>query len=130
MLKQTVAEAERAIDAIIAADPDLAAKGRIITSVRGVGPKTMRVILAELPELGLLTAQSIAALCGLAPYHRKSGKSDRGAKSKAAALRSNAQPSSPPGPWCSTIHGPESSPSACATTEALQGCASSPSRGA
>jgi transposase len=79
-LKQTVAEAERAIDAIIAADPELAAKAQIITSVRGVGPKTMRVILAELPELGHLTPQSIAALCGLAPYQRKSGKTDRGAK--------------------------------------------------
>jgi transposase len=79
-LKQTVAEAERAIAAIIAADPDLAAKARLIASVRGVGPKTMRVILAELPELGQLTAQSIAALCGLAPYQRKSGKTDRGAK--------------------------------------------------
>lgn len=80
VLKQTVAEAERTIDAIIAADPELAAKAQIITSVRGVGPKTMRVILAELPELGHLTSQSVAALCGLAPYQRKSGKTDRGAK--------------------------------------------------
>jgi transposase len=79
VLKQTVAEAERAIDAIIAEDPDLAAKAQLISSVPGVGPKTMRVILAELPELGHLTAQSIAALCGLAPYQRKSGKTDRGA---------------------------------------------------
>jgi transposase len=76
-LKQTVAEADRAIDAIIAADPDLADKARLIASVPGVGRKTTRVILAELPELGLLTAQSIAALCGLAPYQRKSGKSAR-----------------------------------------------------
>jgi transposase len=80
VLKHTVAEAEQAIDAIIAGDPELAAKAQLIASVPGVGRKTTRVILAELPELGLLTTQSIAALCGLAPYQRKSGKTDWGAR--------------------------------------------------
>ena len=80
VLKQTVAEAERAIDAIIAEDAELATKARLIASVPGVGPKTTRVVLAELPELGHLTAQSIAALCGLAPYQRRSGKTNRPAR--------------------------------------------------
>jgi transposase len=79
-LKQTVAEAERAIETIIAEDAALAAKAQLITSVRGIGHKTTRVVLAELPELGQLTAQSIAALCGLAPYQRRSGKTDRRAR--------------------------------------------------
>jgi transposase len=80
VLKQTVAAAERAIAAIIDEDPELAAKVQLITSIPGVGPKTTRVILAELPELGHLTAQSVAALCGLAPYQRRSGKTDRRAR--------------------------------------------------
>ena len=50
VLKQTVAEAERAIEAIIAEDAELAAKARLIASVPGVGPKTTRVVLAELSE--------------------------------------------------------------------------------
>ena len=75
-----MSRAQEAFREMARSDPDLAAKARLIASVRGVGPKTMRVILAELPELGQLTAQSIAALCGLAPYQRKSGKTDRGAK--------------------------------------------------
>ena len=79
-LKQTVVAAEQAIDAIIAEDPELTAKAQLVASVRGVGRKTTRVVLAELPELGQLTAQSIAALCGLAPYQRKSGKTNRPAK--------------------------------------------------
>jgi transposase len=79
-LKQTVVAAEQAIDAIIAEDPDLTAKAQLVASVRGVGRKTTRVVLAELPELGQLTAQSIAALCGLAPYQRKSGKTNRPAR--------------------------------------------------
>ena len=76
-IKETVAEAERAIEAIIAADPELVAKAEIIASVPGVGRKTTRILLAELPELGALSAQSVAALCGLAPYQRRSGKTDR-----------------------------------------------------
>jgi transposase len=80
VLKQTVIEAERAINTIIAEDAELAAKARLIASVPGVGPKTTRVVLAELPELGHLTAQSIAALCGLAPYQRRSGKTNRPAR--------------------------------------------------
>lgn len=79
-LKQTVVAAEQAIDAIIAEDPELTAKAQLVASVRGVGRKTTRVVLAELPELGQLTAQSIAALCGLAPYQRKSGKTNRPAR--------------------------------------------------
>lgn len=77
VLKATVAEAERTIDAIIAQDAELALKAALISSVRGVGPKTTRVILAELPEIGCLTERSVAALCGVAPYDRRSGKTRR-----------------------------------------------------
>jgi transposase len=86
VLKQTVAEAERAIEAIIAEDTELAAKANLIASVPGVGHKTTRVVLAELPELGHLTAQSIAALCGLAPYQRRSGKTNRRARVEAGRV--------------------------------------------
>lgn len=73
-LKATVAEADRMIEAILAADGELARKAALIRSVRGVGPKTARVVLAELPEIGTLTDRSVAALCGVAPYVRQSGK--------------------------------------------------------
>jgi transposase len=89
VLKKTVAEAERQIEAILAEDAELAAKAKLIASVPGVGPKTTRVILAELPELGHLTTQTAAALCGLAPYQRQSGKSRRRAHTEGgrAALK-------------------------------------------
>lgn len=73
-LRQTIALAEQEIDAILADEPELAAKAAIITSVPGLGDKTARVLLAECPEIGSLSARSIAALCGLAPYQRDSGK--------------------------------------------------------
>ena len=43
-------------------------------SVPGVGPVTAASLLAELPELGRLNRQEIAALAGLAPFNRDSGK--------------------------------------------------------
>lgn len=43
-------------------------------SVPGVGFKTVCVLLGALPELGTLSRQCIAALAGLAPVNRDSGK--------------------------------------------------------
>ena len=46
----------------------------ILTSVPGIGDGVAYTLLGELPELGQLTNRQIAALCGLAPYNRDSGK--------------------------------------------------------
>ena len=46
----------------------------LLTSVKGVGPITARTLLADLPELGRLDRQRIAALAGLAPHTRQSGQ--------------------------------------------------------
>ena len=54
--------------------PEWREKGKIIQSVPGVGPVTMRTLLALLPELGKLSRKEIAALTGLAPFNRDSGK--------------------------------------------------------
>jgi transposase len=45
-----------------------------LESVPGVGSVTSFTLLAELPELGLLSRQKIAALVGLAPFNRDSGR--------------------------------------------------------
>jgi transposase len=46
----------------------------LLTSVPGIGPTIARTLLAELPELGTLDRRQIAALAGLAPWTRQSGK--------------------------------------------------------
>jgi transposase len=46
----------------------------LLTTVPGVGAITARSLLADLPELGRLNRREIAALAGLAPYVRQSGK--------------------------------------------------------
>lgn len=49
-------------------------KENLLRSVPGVGPQTALAILAELPELGACSRQQIAALVGVAPLNRDSGK--------------------------------------------------------
>ena len=51
-------------------------KDHILQSVPGVGPQTSAMLIANLPELGTLNRQEIAALAGLAPWDRSSGKSN------------------------------------------------------
>jgi transposase len=46
----------------------------VISSVPGIGDGVAFTLLGELPELGRLTNRQIAALCGLAPFNRDSGK--------------------------------------------------------
>ena len=45
-----------------------------LLSVPGIGPVVVNTLLGDLPELGALTNKQIAALTGVAPYNRDSGK--------------------------------------------------------
>ena len=49
-------------------------KEDLLASVPGVGPVISRTLMAELPELGQLGRKEIAALAGLAPFTRQSGR--------------------------------------------------------
>ena len=49
-------------------------KDRLLQSVPGVGPVLSATLLADLPELGALDRKQVAALAGLAPFNRDSGK--------------------------------------------------------
>ena len=48
-------------------------RDNLLQSVPGVGPTLSRTLVAELPELGILTRHQIAALVGVAPLNRDSG---------------------------------------------------------
>lgn len=49
-------------------------KDNLLQSIPGVGKVLSSTMLAELPELGSLNRREIAALAGVAPYNRDSGK--------------------------------------------------------
>ena len=57
----------------IQASPVWSVQAQLYQRVRGVGPVVARTLLAELPELGTVSAKVIAALVGVAPYVRESG---------------------------------------------------------
>lgn len=65
---------DRAIDKLVQASPLWCAKLDLLTSVPGVGDIVARTLLAELPELGSLDRHQIAALAGVAPFSRDSGR--------------------------------------------------------
>jgi transposase len=66
---------ERRIAELLQTDDDWRAKLQVVQSTPGVGPVTGAALVAELPELGRLNRQQIAALAGVAPYPCDSGKS-------------------------------------------------------
>ncbi|HWH72395.1 MAG TPA: IS110 family transposase [Candidatus Sulfotelmatobacter sp.] len=47
---------------------------RQLSSVRGIGPATIAILIAEVPELGSLSGKEIGALIGVVPFNRDSGK--------------------------------------------------------
>jgi transposase len=73
-LEEALVEIERDLDGAVRGSALWRAKEELLRSVPGVGPVSARTLLAELPELGSLTRRQAAALVGVAPFSRDSGK--------------------------------------------------------
>jgi transposase len=73
-LQKELTEIEADIDDAVRGSPAWREKEDLLASVPGIGPTIARTLLADLPELGSLDRRQIAALVGLAPYTRQSGK--------------------------------------------------------
>lgn len=54
--------------------PSFAELDECLQTVPGIGPTTSAVLIAELPELGNLSAKEVTALVGLAPFAADSGR--------------------------------------------------------
>jgi len=80
LLGRQIAALEKAITALLDADDEWRGKAELIQTTPGLGPVTAATLLADLPELGRLNRQEIAALVGVAPFNRDSGHF-RGARS-------------------------------------------------
>ncbi|MGA8381104.1 MAG: IS110 family transposase [Stellaceae bacterium] len=68
------ARIDKAIDKLIEASPVWCAKQDLLKSVPGIGDVVARTLIAELPELGQVDRHQIAALAGVAPMNRDSGR--------------------------------------------------------
>ena len=65
---------DKAIDKLIEASPLWCAQQDLLKSVPGIGVVVARTLIAELPELGRVDRHQIAALAGVAPMNRDSGR--------------------------------------------------------
>lgn len=72
-LERQLADVDSDLDSMIRDSPVWAAKRDLLQTVPGVGPNLSRTLIAELPELGMLSHRQIAALVGVAPFARDSG---------------------------------------------------------
>ena len=73
-LEKELEDAEGELQALIEASPVWQLRATVLRSVPGVGPRTTETLLGELPELGTLNRQHIAALVGVAPFNQDSGR--------------------------------------------------------
>ncbi len=73
-LTEKLAKLDQEIDQFIQGSPLWVEKATLLNTVPGVGRITTSTLLAMLPELGTLNRQEIAALVGVAPLNRDSGK--------------------------------------------------------
>ena len=67
-------ELDLKIKKLLKQDSEFCRKANLLMEQKGVGQKTACALLSHLPELGSLTRQQAAALAGLAPYARESGR--------------------------------------------------------
>jgi transposase len=74
LLEDDLKDLDAGIDTMVRGTPVWREREDLLASVPGIGKTIARTLLAEMPELGSLGPKQIAALAGLAPYTRQSGK--------------------------------------------------------
>lgn len=74
LLDKEVGELEAAIARLLESDDDWRSRISLLSSTPGVAQVTSATLVAEVPELGRLNRQAIAALVGVAPYNDDSGR--------------------------------------------------------
>ncbi len=73
-LQEKLSKLDEEIEQFVQATPLWKEKDAILRSTPGVGKVTSSTLLAMLPELGKLNRQQIAALVGVAPVNKDSGR--------------------------------------------------------
>ena len=73
-LSQEIALLEQQVEQALREQPAACQRATQLRTAPGIGPKTCWALLADLPELGQLSARQAAALAGLAPLARDSGQ--------------------------------------------------------
>ncbi len=73
-LKNQITKIENKIQALIESSPEYQAKDTILRSMKGIGKIASASLISNLPELGYMTNKKAAALVGVAPMNKESGR--------------------------------------------------------
>lgn len=73
-MQQQVVKLDKLLENLVAQEQSWCEKRAIMRSVPGIGDVVVNTLLGDLPELGQLTQKQVAALAGVAPMNRDSGK--------------------------------------------------------
>ena len=73
-LEMEIGRMEKQLDRIIEKEIEWSEKKALLKSAPGIGDTMVYTLLADLPELGTMTNKQAAALVGVAPMNRDSGK--------------------------------------------------------
>ncbi len=73
-IDEQIAQMEATIDRLIAQEKEWQERITCMMSCKGVGKVTAVTLLAEMPELGCAKREQVAALAGVAPMNRDSGR--------------------------------------------------------
>ena len=73
-IQQQIDSIDLLVKELIEGSRELREKAARLSAVSGVGERTAALVLAQMPELGTLNRREAAALAGLAPFNRDSGR--------------------------------------------------------
>lgn len=73
-LQRQLEKVDRELDKRVEEQTEWREKKEIMLSMPGIGPTVVNTLMGDLPELGQLNQKQVAALTGVAPYNRDSGK--------------------------------------------------------
>lgn len=73
-LDKEIKEVQLELEQVIQSNEEMKNRYRMLLSIGGIGEKTAKVLLCNLPELGYLNRREIAALVGVAPFNWDSGR--------------------------------------------------------
>ena len=73
-IKKQIEQLDVLVQEHIQHSQELSLKAQKLTAISGVGARTAALLLAQMPELGQLNRREVAALVGVAPFNRDSGK--------------------------------------------------------
>jgi transposase len=73
-LETQLHQMEKEIRTLLQQHTDLQAQEKLLRTAKSIGPVTAATLLADLPELGQLDRQEIAALVGVAPMNADTGR--------------------------------------------------------